>query len=133
MNTLLNALAAVTEDDFAAMEKEIETKRAELAALESLVKVVSAKLGKTPPKVGRGGKPSNFTAVNTDEEQAPAGTTQTEFRRKRIQEYIMANGPAPLSKLSKHTGIPLGSMNALMKHPMFTQTALGYGLAANHR
>lgn len=132
MNTLLNALAAVTEDDFAAIEKEIETKRAELAALESLMKVVSTKLGKTPPKPGRGNQ-SNFTAVNLDEEQAPAGTTQTEFRRKRIQEYIMANGPAPLSKISKATGIPLGSMNALFKHPMFTQTALGYGLSANHR
>ena len=132
MNNLLTALNSVTEDDFNAMEKEIEEKRNELASLESLIKVIAVKLGKVTPKVARG-KSANFNASNPDEEQAPPGTTQTEFRRKRIKEYLMANGPMPQAKIVKGTGIPQGSITAVLKHPMFVQTALGYGLAENHR
>lgn len=132
MKDLLNALNSVTEDDFDAMQKEIDGKRNDLHSLEALQKVIAVKLGKIPEKAPRG-KAANFTAVNPDEEQAPAGTSQTEFRRKRVKEYIMANGPMPLNKIAKQTGIPSGSISAVMKHPMFTQTALGYGLAENHR
>ncbi len=133
MNDLLNALNAVTDDDFEKIQGEINAKRNELAALESLQKVIAIKLGKIQKPVRGESKSTNFNPPETDEEKPPAGTTQSEFRRKRVKEYLMANGPTPLSKIARQTGIPQGSMNAVLKHPWFVSTALGWGLHENHK
>lgn len=57
----------------------------------------------------------------------------TDFRRKQIYLYIENNGPTPLKNLAEKFKIPMGSIGAVMDHPNFIRTAIGYGLRKNHK
>lgn len=134
MQGLIDALAAVKESDLQQIDDKLTAMRNELYALEQVRKVVLAKLGKTAPRPAAS-KADNFKRpeANPDEEQVPPGMSRADFRRQKIAEYIQKNGPSKTSELANATGIPLGSMSALMAHHTFCDTALGWGLAKNHK
>lgn len=153
---LMNAIAAITEADYDALVSEINQHEAKLASLRELLKIVSARLGKADPtarktwsrkpkdpKKPEATKPtdgswSDVSEAADQEELAealrpPAGTTRTEHYRSIVKKYIQANGPQPLAAITKATGIPNGSISAVVSNPMFVKTAIGYGLTANHK
>lgn len=150
---LMDALAEISEADFESIVAQIAAKDQELLKLKKLLAIVCVQLGKEDPfaKKTWSRQPKNPAAAKlageswadaaaeadrqdlAEELQPPAGTTKTEHYRSIIKRYIQANGPSPVHVLVKHTGIPEGSMGGTLKNPMFVKTALGYGLAANHR
>jgi len=141
---LIEALNAITEADFDALALKLKDAEAEVQSLKELLKVVAAKLGKTAPGQHGGRrvqKPKSAAAPNvaadgeSDEDTTPAipGMTRTEQHRRTVQRFIQANGPTRSAELCKKTGVPVGSITAVLKHPMFVETAIGWGLTVNHR
>jgi len=104
--------------------------------------VIGIRLGivEEPQDVSRG--VSGYRPVAADKKQqsgdveppeAPPGIAKTEHYRGILKQFIQANGPHTMSELARKTGIPNGSMTAVLTHPMFVKTAIGYGLSANHK
>jgi len=140
----VEVLRTATKEDFDALTTEIEARQAELDSLLEVQKVLGLRLGLIEKKKWGGGrkpagKPAEPTGHKTETEDEsdapapPAGTTRMEHYRKLVSEYIQANGPKPLADVCRHTKIPNGSITAVVKHPMFVKTAIGYGLSKNHR
>lgn len=134
MQSLIDAIAAVEESDLQELDAKIMSARNELYALEQVRKVIVAKLGQTGPRPASS-KADNFKRAdsNPDEEQVPPGMSRADFRRQKIAEHIEKEGLTKTGDLARATGIPLGSINALMAHEMFCDTALGWGLSKNHK
>lgn len=144
MSNLVEVLRSATKEDFDALTAEIASRQSELDSLLEVQKVLGLRLGLIEKKKWGGGrKPAAKPAVSRSDEteseddsdapSPPAGTTRMEHYRKLVSEYIQANGPKPLAEICRHTKIPNGSITAVVKHPMFVKTAIGYGLAKNHR
>ena len=144
MSNLVEVLRSATKEDFDALTTEIESRQAELDSLLEVQKVLGLRLGLIEKKKWGGprkavNKPAGTESQDTENEDdsdapvPPAGTTRIEHYRKLVSEFIQANGPKPLAEICRHTKIPNGSITAVVKHPMFVKTAIGYGLAKNHR
>lgn len=143
MSKLVEVLSNATQEDFDALTVRIQELQSELDSLLEVQKVIGLRLGLIEKKKWGGGrKPAaanvesgqdSVAEEDSDAPTPPVGTTRTEFYRKLASEYIQANGPKPLADICRHTRIPSGSITAVVKHPMFVKTAIGYGLAKNHR
>jgi hypothetical protein len=153
MTGFVQSLLNATKEDYDQLvndidtrEKElatyIDTRQKEIASLRAAAQVIGIRLGivKEPHHGGRvvaGYKPvaadKKQQTGDVDPPEAPPGTAKTEHYRGILKQFIQANGPQTMSELSRKTGIPNGSMTAVLSHPMFVKTAIGYGLTENHK
>ncbi len=141
MTGFVQSLLSATQQDYDAILQDIQAREQELTALRDAAKLIGLRLGIVEKKQhgGRrvGGKKQE--AADTPEDQeveapvAPPGTAKTEHYRTLLKQFIQANGPHTMSELSRKTGVPNGSMTAVLAHPMFVKTAIGYGLSNNHK
>ena len=156
----LEILSQVNDSDFEEIVEAINKAEVHLKRLRAILPIVAAQCGKShlmPPKHGgrrvkkpvaagtgsqRAGSTSESwqdAAEDADQDdlaaqlRPPAGVTKTEHYRQVVKRYLQANGPQLTHKICKQTGIPNGSITAVLNNPMFVKTAIGYGLTANHK
>lgn len=141
MTGFVQSLLNATKDDYEQLVKDIEARETELVALKDAARLIGLRLGVVEKKQHGGrrvkGQSSAATVPLAEREvetpEAPPGTAKTEHYRSLLKQFIQANGPHTMSELARKTGIPNGSMTAILNHPMFVKTAIGYGLSANHK
>jgi hypothetical protein len=142
MSKIAEALSTATTEDYEALGEKITERQAELDSLREVQKIIGLRLGIVKKKKWGGGRKAaeEKPEVSPDgkqpdavEMEIPIGETKMEHYRKLVSEYLQANGPKPLAEICRRTGIPNGSITAVVKHSMFVKTALGYGLTKNHR
>lgn len=142
MTGFVQSLLNATKEDYDQLVNDINAREQELVALRDAAKLIGLRLGIVEKKQHGGRRvackkgESAGTGPEADDVEtpaAPAGTAKTEHYRTLLRQFIQANGPHTMSELARKTGIPNGSMTAVLNHPMFVKTAIGYGLSANHK
>ena len=142
MTGFVQSLLNATQEDYDQLVKDIDAREQELVAMRDAAKLIGLRLGILEKKHHGGrrvaGKKSEASDNNPEDDDveapaAPPGTAKTEHYRGILKQFIQANGPHTMSELSRKTGIPNGSMTAVLSHPMFVKTAIGYGLTENHK
>jgi hypothetical protein len=130
--SLVDQLLKATKQDYDEIEKQITERELELNALRETHRVIGIRLG-IQHRSKKKASGESADVAHAEVPDVPVGTGRTEHFRKVVREYIQANGPAQPSILSQKTGVPSGSMGGVLNHPMFVKTAIGYGLAENHK
>lgn len=144
----LEALEQVSEQDLEEIRTKAEEAEALAERLRGVQRVIEIKLGLRPApgmhSRGTGGGRKKKAAAG-EESESPAGAasadsappavvagsppmTQTERHRAAVREFLMANGPQSQAVVCKRTGVPIGSITNVLKHPWFTHTARGIEL-----